>query len=48
MIQFNFTCRDGTGRGAAITGPLKDAGINIESVLSHMRNTVKLEDAKEF
>jgi len=30
MMQFNFTCRDGTGRGAAITGPLKDAGINIE------------------
>jgi hypothetical protein len=28
MMQFNFTCRDGTGRGAAITGPLKDAGIH--------------------
>jgi hypothetical protein len=26
--EFSFTCRDGTGRGAAITGPLKDAGIN--------------------
>ena len=30
MMQFNFTCRDGIGRGAAITEPLKDAGINIE------------------